>query len=841
MDFWLLVAKARCAFTHFLVMLGSLLFLLIMSNVVNAGGTAPPILAKKKELKDAYREAVVYLSTEAVDDSDTKAVITGSGFIISKQGHVITAGHVIPLICVNKGNKGNPPLPCYKKRGKIHVRLGSNKGPILQAELIQDLPPDYSVDLALLKIVNPPSNLKTVKIGNPLFVKPELDYLFLAGFPAPENFFIKEGELQDFESGQRGKSNRWVAYVDKTWGDSGGPVFWGGEVVAVLSEGNTSTQQNTLLAPIVLADKYLEGAGVWRPWKEGSEAVIEKLASRDQAVTISVRANEGKAISLANERELFEIRERQNNQEDSVREDRYRLVEVGSALKAMWANLGMQDRTQDIAEALDALNRGETEPARKLLVRIASMNTEKSGLAYYLLGYLAEINIDYESALSWYKRAVSEPTPKAFYYDAATVVAHKLGDQALALQWAKESIRLREGNGKSEDPGFADALCRLGEIILVSDPDVAIKNCSRALDILKQFRGQELLIAGVSDTLGVAYGFRGALEDFTKEEEFYRKALDISERVAALTKSLQAQKIYANSNNNLAGLYRRTGRHRDSLPLRIAAISMNEQILGKDHPRLGIDLAGLAIQKRALGDYAESQVLFEKARLLLTRAIGRKNRHVGVVLKEMTSLSLINAHDQEALDAATEALKMFEELYGKENCVYEVQIRMLLAESHSIKGNQADALKELNTAERIRDSKYSGRADLAFQILLLRAATLLKQANLDQAQAALAAANEVGKRFYSNDALWGEFYLINGKLHAERSEWDDAEKDFEGAQQRFAKSLGSEHPKRAAALSQLARVQLLTGNMDAGSSNEALAAHIASNRPARRVLTVVDL
>lgn len=71
---------------------------------------------------------------------------------------------------------------------------------------------------------------------------------------------------------------------------------------------------------------------------------------------------------------------------------------------------------------------------------------------------------------------------------------------------------------------------------------------------------------------------------------------------------------------------------------------------------------------------------------------------------------------------------------------------MLLAESHSIKGNQADALKELNTAERIRDSKYSGRADLAFQILLLRAATLLKQANLDQAQAALAA-NEVGKHF----------------------------------------------------------------------------------------------
>lgn len=829
------VAIIRYNFAHSCLMLGVVWFLFSWPHAVSAREIRDPILAQKDELEKAYRKAVVYVSTEATDNMNHTTLITGSGFIISNKGHIITANHVIPVICDKKKENNHPTLPCYKKRGTIQVRIGSNRAKALPAEVIKDPPQDFSADLALLKLVNPPLNVKNVKIGNPRLVKRNRDYVYLAGFPNPEDFFITKGELQDTESRQRGKSNRWVAQVDKTWGDSGGPVFWGGKVVGILVEGNTSTHQNTLLAPILLADKYLETAKVWPPWKQGKEAVIENLASRSQTVTDTIRAAQGGAISIAIQEEFFKIRERQNNQDDSVREYRYRLLEVGSALNTMQKHF----KTQDLDRALDALSRGDAKPTVQLLKELSDKGGTDAGEADYQLGSIAEINIEYERALSWYSLALSRPNPKAIYFDAAAEMANKLGDDR-ALEWAKESVSLREQAVGKEEPGLATALCRLGEFVVVYDPTTTIQNCEKALGILGRYPGQELEIAEIHDNLGAAYEFSA---NYSRAEEEYLKALYISERIGAVTQGVRAQQLIGNVSNNLAGLYRSLGRYSDSSPLTKKAVKVNERVLGRDHPRLGINMAELAILNRCLGDYGKSEKLFQKALHVLTSTIGRNNRHVGVILYHMAPLALIHKRDKEALKLTNKALEMFEKLFGNGQSIYEMRARMIMAEIKSVQGQYEEALRDLDRAEMINQSKHyrDSRAG-TLRILLLRAAIHIRQSKFEEANTLLRKAQESSTGVIDpNHPLLGELSLMMGKIYSGTAQLRAAETELEKAQHIYSTSLGPQHPKRAAALRELAKIQSKLGKLDISAGTDAMASKILSAHPGIRIITVLDL
>lgn len=832
------VAITRCYFAHSFLILGVVWSLFIWPPVVSAREIRDPILAQKDELEKAYRKAVVYVSTEVTDNMDVTKRITGSGFIISNKGHIITANHVIPVICDNKKENNHPTLPCWKKRGTIQVRIGSNRAKALPAEVIKDPPQDFSADLALLKLVNPPSNVKKVKIGNPKLVERNKDWLYLAGFPSPEDFFITKGELQDTESRQLGKSNRWVAQVDKTWGDSGGPVFWKGEVMGILLEGNTSTHQNTLIAPVLLADKYLETAKVWPRWKQGKEALIENLASRSRTVADSIRTAQGGAISIASKEEFFKIRERQNNQDASVREYRYRLLEVGSALNKMQRHF----KTQDLDKALDALSRGDAKATVQLLKDLSDKGGTDAGEAYYQLGSIAEINIEYERALSWYSLALSRPNPKAIYFDAAAEMANKLGDRDHALEWAKESVRLREQTIGKEEPGLATALCRLGQFVVEYDPNTTIQNCEKALGILGRYPGQELEIAETHDNLGAAYEFSA---NYSRAEEEYLKALYISERIGAVTQGVRAQELIGNVSNNLAGLYRSLGRYRDSLPLTEKAVGVNERVLGRDHPRLGINMAELAVLNRCLGDYGKSEKLFQKARHLLTSTIGRNNRHVGVILYHMAPLALIQKRDEEALKLANESLEMFEKLFGNGQSLYEMRVRMIMAEIKSVQGQYEEALRDLDRAEMINQSKhYSSRDSRAgtLRILLLRAAIHIKQSKFEEANTLLGKAQEFSTRVIDpNDPLLGELSFMMGKMYSGTGQLRVAEIELEKAQHIYSKSLGPQHPKRAAALRELAQVQRSLSQINISAGTDAEASKISSAHPDIRVITVIDL
>jgi tetratricopeptide (TPR) repeat protein len=801
-----------------LVIMMSIWLVAILPHVISYAETDEKKLIEK-DLEDKYRNAIVYLSTEATDHSGTRTPkpFEGSGFIISENGHVITANHVIPIEAPDG----------YMKVEKTKVRIGSIEGEEFQATVIDQ---DPTIDLALLKIDTPPSYMRTVEIGDPRLAQKYMD-IYLAGFPGGEDLFITAGKLQSLSS--RYARNRWVAQLDEISGDSGGPVFSKGHVVAVTQTGYETAQKNKYLAPIILADKFLEFVKVWLPW-HARESVVKKLASRDRIVTDLLKQTDDPRKSEARLKELFAIREQKNNQDNSVRAFRHRFFEIANALNDMQKYFA----SQDMAKALAALDEGDADPATQLLQKVAAMDESDAGEANYQLGSIAEINVDYESALSWYRLALKMPNPKAIYFDAAATMAHKLGDQSSAIQWGRESVRLREGDSGNEEPEFAVALCRIGEFVVESDPQMTVENCERALTILKRHAGWELAVAEINDNLGAAYQYRG---DFPKAEEAYRKALDLSERVGALTKAVEAQKTLGNTSNNLAGLYRAMGRYRDSIPLTEKAISINEQVFGKDHPRLGIDLIGLGNIRRALGDYSESQKVFSESRKLLTSATGRNNRLVGALLGYMAPLALIQKKDDDALNFATEALDIFKKVFGDENSVFEIRVRMILAEVKATQGKLDDAHRELDRAQNIQ-AKYPARVDDALRITLLRASIFIRQKQFTEASGLIDEAEKLSQEVaYSNNPLIGELHLMKGKLYSENKKLNDAEKEVEKAQRLFSDSLSPQHLKRAAALKELTRIQKEMGNHDASNSTEALASRIITAHQGMRVITVIDL
>ena len=74
--------------------------------------------------------------------------------------------------------------------------------------------------------------------------------------------------------------------------------------------------------------------------------------------------------------------------------------------------------------------------------------------------------------------------------------------------------------------------------------------------------------------------------------------------------------------NNLAALYRDTGRYAEAEPLYQRAIAIDEKALGPDHPGLATDLNNLAALYQATGRYAEAEPLFQRAIAIDEKALG---------------------------------------------------------------------------------------------------------------------------------------------------------------------------------------------------------------------------
>lgn len=229
--------------------------------------------AEQKSASDIFSEnmmGIVHVEVGADPSSPNKQPSYGTGFIIGKDGYVLTAKHVLGSYI----NSSATP---------ISVRLGSLDGRLVSADYV---PFDIGIDVALLKLRSP------IALGLTAYHSLERGDsaglvngvpLFIMGFNLTSNLSVASGVLASNLGGGTGGNLEWqIQSAGVVFGMSGAPVFGdNGKVVGIVTGGQPGTG-------IVVAypEQLLEALAAIPGWKRAAAAKGEEtqIAGHPSAV-----------------------------------------------------------------------------------------------------------------------------------------------------------------------------------------------------------------------------------------------------------------------------------------------------------------------------------------------------------------------------------------------------------------------------------------------------------------------------------------------------------------------------------------------------------------------------
>lgn len=227
------------------------------------------------KIYSAYRESIVFIEVDGHMYNGEIERTTGSGFVISADGHILTNNHVV---FANHEN--------YKQI-TVRVRLGSRRNVLREASIADR---DPANDLALLQATLPDTPLVPLgqsnvsKIGEPVTV---------LGFPLNLDVYIAQGIISGHE-----RPNRWYTDTALNPGHSGGPVFSAlGHAIGIVTGGVTTADVGGTTVTVegvkffVPSDVFKQGIGktfaVSAPGIDAAPALAGVLPTIKQTYTIS--------------------------------------------------------------------------------------------------------------------------------------------------------------------------------------------------------------------------------------------------------------------------------------------------------------------------------------------------------------------------------------------------------------------------------------------------------------------------------------------------------------------------------------------------------------------------
>ena len=145
-------------------------------------------------------------------------------------------------------------------------------------------------------------------------------------------------------------------------------------------------------------------------------------------------------------------------------------------------------------------------------------------------------------------------------------------------------------------------------------------------------------------------------------EPLYRRAIAIDETVHGPEHPEVAIDI-----NNLANLYRATGRYAEAKPLFDRALAIGEKTLGPDHPDLAIRLNSLALLYQDTGRYAEAEPLFQRALAISDKALAPDHPTLAIRLSNLAVLYQDTGRYAEAEPLLERAIDIGEKTLGPDH------------------------------------------------------------------------------------------------------------------------------------------------------------------------------
>ncbi len=206
--------------------------------------STPAGSASLSDVVKANRNSVVYIRVQkAVETTGAVTEQHGTGFVVNKDGFVLTAAHVV------SGGAGY----------QVDVRgaLGSREGNLEGMEVLYE---NSNFDVALLRFKNTAVDRRAVLVGDSWNVADGAT-VYAMGFPGTEEWFHTDGRLAG-----KGPKGSWNTTATLNPGMSGGPVFDSDGKVIAMVWGGVSTPGiagiNRVLPVHLLADPLRIAGGL---------------------------------------------------------------------------------------------------------------------------------------------------------------------------------------------------------------------------------------------------------------------------------------------------------------------------------------------------------------------------------------------------------------------------------------------------------------------------------------------------------------------------------------------------------------------------------------------------
>jgi tetratricopeptide (TPR) repeat protein len=310
-------------------------------------------------------------------------------------------------------------------------------------------------------------------------------------------------------------------------------------------------------------------------------------------------------------------------------------------------------------------------------------------------------------------------------------------------------------------------------------------------------------VATALNNLALLYKTTGR---YAEAEPLFKRALKICEKALP-----EGHPDIGKSLNNLAALYRATGRYAEAEPLYQRALEIGEKALGKDHPDVATWLNNLAGLYQSQSRYAEAEPLYKRVIEIFEKALGKEHPNVATSLNNLAGLYQATGRYAEAEPLYKRALEIGEKTLGKEHPAIATCLNNL-AELYRATGRYAEAEPLYQRALAI-DEKALGKDHPGV------ATDLNNLAGLYDATGRYAEAEPLCQRALAIDekALGKDHPDVATRLnnlallYDAQGRYAEAEPLYKRALAIDEKALGKDHPGVATDLNNLAELYRATG------------------------------